>query len=169
MYKQQKMKQAGVIFLLFLTLSAGAKQKKHKKKSKTTSGIVSIEMRRTACFGRCPDYSIEVNKDGTATYTARMFNEDTGTFTKKIGTKKALEILAQYEAMRIDTCRDVYESRMQDLPGIVYNVHYKDSTKMIRNANFGPVFLTKMAKDPMDGLVGKKTDGSWTKISNHGK
>ena len=162
------MKQAGIVFLLLLALSVSAKQHKHKKKTKTTNSITSLAMRRTACFGRCPDYSIEVNQDGTATYTARMFNQDTGTFTKKIGTVKAMEILAQAAAYHIDTCRNRYESRAQDLPGLMYTIRYKDSTKMIQNANFGPAMFRKLA-ETMDGLVNKKVDNSWKKISNHGK
>jgi Domain of unknown function (DUF6438) len=153
---------------LLICSGAIAGQAKHKKKKAATGNILSVEMRRTACFGRCPDYSIEVAANGKATYSARVFNADTGIFTKQIGTKKAMSYISKFNAIRIDTFRDLYQSRMQDVPGFVYTIRFRDSTKVIRNANFGPVILKKLAND-MDGLVGKKVDGTWKKQTGKAK
>lgn len=127
-----------------------------KKKKAQKNEIVSVSMSRTVCFGFCPDYTIEMNKDGSTIYTAKRFNEDTGIFRKNIGAKTAQDIFAQFTAYRVDTCSEIYENRIPDLPGINYTIKYKNRTQEIVHANFGPAFLAELAKS-MDA-VGKKTD-----------
>ena len=121
-------------------------------------------MHRTACFGRCPDYMIEINNSGVVTYTAIRFCEDTGVFKKDIGASKAREIIDQFTTYKVDTCKDIYESRIQDVPGMVMTIKYKTTTKIIRDANFGPFFLQRLA-EAIDA-VGKKTDDTWKKVGD---
>ena len=159
------MKKLAFVILAAITvaplLSWGVKVKK-KKSAVNNSPIVSVTMRRTTCFGRCPDYSIELNKDGTATYKGMRFVKDSGTFRKNIGTTKTMNIINQLIAYRADTCSNVYDNRIPDLPGIIYTINYKDSTKRIMNANFCPHYLTELAID-MDN-IGKKTDKTWKMV-----
>lgn len=151
-----------VILSLILTFTAISKQNKHKKKQPQTGGIISVSMRRTTCFGRCPDYNIEINKDGIVTYTAIRFTPDTGIFTHSIGKSRAKEILDQFTAYKVDTCKDLYENRIPDLPGIKYEIKYADKTKKISCANWGPYFLKELA-DSVDA-AGRKTDNNgWKK------
>jgi len=106
-----------------------------------------------------------------------MFVTDSGLFTKKIGAKKALGIIRQAEIYRLDTCKDRYESRMQDLPGIVFIIKYRAKKKMIQNANFGPAMLDEMRK-MLDDLLNLRADetgvlqplgGSWHKAAGSHK
>jgi hypothetical protein len=156
-------KIALIILSLLIVFSAGAKKHKHKKKITTTSDIKSVSMRRTGCYGRCPDYSIEINSDGTTIYTGRMFVTDTGTFRKNIGTERAATILAEAAAYRLDTCQNLYQSRIADLPGMIITVQYNTQVKTINNANFGPAFLRTLAAD-IDKAGGKTDDNGWKKI-----
>ncbi len=156
------------MFLVMCCLvSFGKGSKKHNNE------MISIALRHTGCFGRCPDYSIEVHRNGTITYTGRMFVLDSGVYTKKVGTKKTLPIIEQAEAFRLDTCKDRYESLVPDLPGIVYTIKYKSTTKMILNANFGPAVLGEL-REKIDGLVKFKAaepgtlghlEGAWHKTA----
>jgi hypothetical protein len=149
-----------MVLMLATFFSTYAKQAKHGKKTQGEE-LISIAMRHTACFGRCPDYSIEVNRNGTLTYTGIRFITDSGVYTKKIGTKKAMEIISQGVAMRLDTCKDHYQARVQDLPGIMFTIKYKTKTKTIFDANFGPAVLKEL-RDKMDGLTGVKVDETGT-------
>ena len=155
--------------LVVLFLLAGqvtfAKSHKHKKK-KSPGSITSVSMRRTGCFGRCPDYTIEIDNDGAVTYTARRFCPDSGVFKKNIGVAKAMEVIGQFETDRVDTCQDVYTNRIQDVPGIILTIKYEDTTKTIANAHFGPRFLKDLAA-AVDA-AGKKTDDSWKKVADVG-
>jgi hypothetical protein len=155
-----------VLVILFLAtgLATFAKQNKNKKKSASGNDIISVTMHRTMCFGRCPDYQIEIDNKGMATYSAIRFNADSGIFKKNIGVAKAKEVLGQFKTYRIDTCKNEYDNRIPDMAGIIYTVKYKTSKKTIYNAHFGPAFLKQLA-EVMDA-AGKKTDNSWKKIAN---
>ena len=160
------MKKLVLLALAFLIFcSAQAKHRKHKKSGKPLNKIETIKMQRTACYGRCPTYIIELNKNGLAYYTAYRFTADSGVFEKYIGEKRAGEIFDQAINSNIDTCQNVYPMRIPDLPGLIFTIKYTDSTKIINNANFGPAVLRKLA-DALDSLPNKKVDETWHRKIN---
>lgn len=135
---------------------------KGKKKSRNGKELVSIGIHRTVCFGKCPDYKIEMDRNGNVTYTGMRFTDDTGIFKKNIGKAKAKEIFDMCEKYRIDTCREMYENQIPDLPGLNFTLKWAKKKKTIYHAGFGPVFLQEIAA-AMDE-VGKKTDNTWKKV-----
>lgn len=148
-----------VIALIFVASAGYARHKKKVKKTK--NDIVSISMHRTACFGRCPDYMIEVYNDGIVKYFGYNFVKDSGVYQKTIGTAKAAQLLNKFKEYRVDTCQDVYKNMIPDLPGITYEIRYADKTKSIHNAQFGPSFLKDLSYTVDEE---GKVDGSWKKI-----
>ena len=160
--KKEKMKKYIVVILALMSISpAWAKRAKHKKKSVSTIGIQAVTLHHSACFGRCPEYSIEITPTGKVTYTGIRFVSDSGTFVKKVPSEKTYSIVKMLSDNKVDTCRLLYQSRAQDLPGIFYTITYKDSVKRILNANFGPVYLLEAARS-IDSL-GKKNNDGWKK------
>jgi hypothetical protein len=83
------------------------------------------------------------------------FSNDTGIFKKTIGKAKAKQIIDMFITNRVDTCHDMYDNRIPDLPGLTLTVNYVKKQKKIMSANFGPAFLKEIS-DAMDN-VGKKT------------
>jgi len=157
------MKKIVLIFLaVILCTAAFAKKQKHKRKQKNSNEIISVALRHTGCYGRCRDYTVEINTSGLVTYTATRFNIDSGIFTKNIGAAKTTEIINQFNAYRVDTCKDIYESRIPDLPGMIYTIRYENKTKRISDAKYGPPFLQLLARS-LDDLVNDKVDDSWKK------
>ena len=154
------------LFLILLAIVFAApsfsKTKKVVKKHASKSAIQSVTMRRTACFGKCPDYSIEMRADGSTTYTGMRFVKDSGTFTKNIGSANTMKIINMLMQNRADTCKNAYENRIPDLPGLMYTIKYADSTKTIYSANWGPQYLKQIA-DEMD-RSGRKVGKGWKKI-----
>ncbi len=149
------------------TSAFAAKKKKPKKKTTNKTEIVSVTMHRTACFGRCPTYKVEIDADGMATYRAIMFNDgDSGTYTKNIGAAKAAEVFNLMQQYRLDTCRENYPNRIPDLAGIILTIKYKNATKTIYNAHFGPAFLKNDIAGAIDG-AGRKRDKTWKKVSSN--
>jgi hypothetical protein len=156
------MKKLTLLFLLLIAASVSfAKMAKQKKKSKTSNEIISVGLHRTVCFGKCPDYKIEIDRNGSVTYTAIRFTADTGIFKKNIGKAKAKEIIDMFVKYRVDTCREIYESLIADLPGLNLNMRFKDRKKNVFSAGFGPEFLTEIA-EAMDAIVATK-DETWRK------
>jgi uncharacterized protein DUF6438 len=150
------------LFMVFFTLSFPATAQ-HPHKPQPTGEMESVQIFRTGCHGRCPTYSVEINRSGIVTYIAVRFCPDTGTFNKNIGTAKAMEILNKVNSYRPDTCKDVYPNHAADLPGLIYTIKYKNKIKNIRNARWGPNFLSLLSKD-IDA-AGKKSDNiGWKKV-----
>ncbi|HXS37880.1 MAG TPA: DUF6438 domain-containing protein [Flavipsychrobacter sp.] len=154
------MKKSFLIVIILLTVLPNV-YAKHKKKHPKNS-IQSILVWRTPCFGRCPTYKIEVNKNGIVTYTGIMFIKDSGVYQKNIGVVKATQIIKQFSDYKIDTCQDQYPMMIPDAPGLIFKIQYKDSTKTINNAHYGPPFLKDLAKS-VDSIG--KVDNSWEKIA----
>jgi hypothetical protein len=48
-------------------------------------GITSISLERTACYGECPIYSVDLHGDGTAEYLGLRFMEKEGPVLGQVG------------------------------------------------------------------------------------
>jgi hypothetical protein len=123
--------------------------------------INKVSMHRTACFGKCPTYSLEINKNGNVTYTSIRFTKFEGIYTKKFSIDKVKNIFLQINLLKLDTCQNEYEQIIADLPGLNFNIDYTNAKKQIVNAHFGPKFLKRLAMN-----IDKEfsIDSTWKKI-----
>lgn len=137
------------------------------KKANSSKDVTYIKMERTNCFGTCPNYVIEIYKSGLVRYTGRLYAQPDGTYEKNIGTAKTDKILKEASAYRMDTCKELYEAVITDVPAIVYDLKMGSKEKHIGNANFGPDFLKELARK-MDA-IGKPTDTGWKKTASYKK
>ncbi|HRO43110.1 MAG TPA: DUF6438 domain-containing protein [Flavipsychrobacter sp.] len=158
-----------LLSVVVLMLTACAAQ----KKVSTPANVSYVQMWRTSCFGKCPDYRIELYSDGLMRYTGRIFT-DTGIYEKNIGAAQAKELLRSFTEKRVDTLKNQYEVHITDLPGINYTFKYGSTVKEVRNAEYGPHYLREVA-NRLDKFVKKeegdipKMDGTWKKISDYPK
>ncbi len=154
-----------VILLIAVAFGSFAKTAKAKKKKQLApTTIMSVGMHRTVCYGKCPDYVVDIAADGTATYTAKRFTPEIGIFKKNIGKAKAEELIGMFTKYRVDTCSEMYENRIPDLPGLNIYIRYPNKTKTIYSAGFGPEFLTEIG-EALDA-AGRKPEGkdkTWKK------
>lgn len=160
-----------VAALLFGTLFVACAQTKKttsaKKQAKTSAnksnlrGFSEVTMRRGACFGRCPEYTITVRKDGTLEYNGTRNTMPLGTFQKNIGIEKAQALLQQFADFHADTCRAYYIARVADVPTLSFRITVNGKEQSIGNAGFGPQYLGELAAE-IDAM-GKVDDG-WKKI-----
>lgn len=155
--------------------SAQKKTTTKKSKSKTVAKVLpakpvnptkmkSVLMGRSACFGHCPVYDIEIFENGLIRYTGKAFVPDLGTFEKMTAPGDAINVFREFDGYQPDTCNYRYESRIADLPGIHYFISYQDSVKHIINAQDGPEFLREMAK--VFDRYGK-VDKTWKQTAQH--
>lgn len=154
------------ISTVFIACADGRKttRKKATTKSSTSAslrGLTSVTMRRGACFGRCPEYTITINSSGLAEYSGIRNTTPLGLYQKNIGTARAQEMLRQFMENRADTCSTLYTARIADIPGLYYTLVINGKTKMINNAHFGPRYLVDLSEE-MDELG--KVDNTWKKI-----
>jgi hypothetical protein len=142
--------------------TAQAQTKAGSSKESVKNDISYIKMHRSACFGRCPDYFVELYGDGLVRYTGRYFVADSGIYEKRYPVATVQQLFNEFSEKRVDTCRDAYDVTISDFPGISYWIEYGDKKKEIKNAHFGPRFLKHLA-GRIDEVI--KVDRSWTKIS----
>ncbi len=142
--------------MVMIGFSSFAKEQKKKQKTTTNPNqITSLSVYHSACHGRCPVYRFELNRSGLATYTGIAFIPDSGTYTKNLGSAFAKKMLDMFGSFRLDTCKDRYENRVVDAPGLEVVVHYGSKTKTIDNAHYGPVIVRRVGII-MDSVLAQK-------------
>lgn len=159
--------------LLSTVLIACAHGKKTAKKKATAQkstaapaalrGLTSVMMRRGACFGRCPEYTLTIHSNGLAEYSGTRNARPLGVYQKSLGTTRAQALLKSFMDYRADTCAALYTSKIADAPGLSFTLNFKDRQQLIGNAHFGPEFLIDLSLE-MDALG--KVDATWKKISD---
>jgi hypothetical protein len=155
-----------LISTVFIACAHSRKTKKTSAKTTTAKvtsikGLSSVMMRRGACFGRCPEYTLTVNSNGLVEYNGLRNATPLGLYQKNVGTAKAQALLKEFMDNRVDTCQGLYTARIADVPAISYTLIINGREKSIINANFGPRYLTELSND-MDEIG--KVDNTWKKI-----
>jgi len=82
----------------------------HKEKS------LIIYLERTACFGTCPIYTIEIFNDGSGIYTGKRFVEKIGKIQFNVKKKDLENILKQAKKIGFNKFNDTYTEPVTDLP-----------------------------------------------------
>lgn len=158
------------IVLTAVIFSACAQQKKTTKSKVVKAGaapsIQFLAMERTACFGTCPAYRLEIYKDGKVKFDGWSFVEYEGWYGKQLDPAGVAELYRQFEAYQVDTCAEVYESMIQDMPGINFYFTYKGREQKVINAHFGPRYFMQLADD-VDNFA--RIDSTWTKLEEEKK
>lgn len=145
------------------TTRKGTSAKVANTKTTSARGLTSVMMRRGACFGRCPEYTLTVNSNGLIEYNGTRNATPLGIYQKNISASKAQALLKEFMDNRADTCSGLYTARISDVPGLSYTLMINGKEKMIVNANFGPHFLVDLSEE-IDQIG--KVDNTWKKVSS---
>ena len=86
------------------------------KKTDTSEIELIICLQRTACFGTCPIYKIEIYTDGSGTYTGTRFVENIGVIEFSLSETQINLILTQAEAIGFKNMKEEYSEPISDLP-----------------------------------------------------
>jgi hypothetical protein len=155
--------------LLLLSACATTKNKTAKtttaNTAKNTTNITSVELHRTTCFGKCPDYRLKMMADGSVTYVGRTYAPYKGTFEKKLSAEQVQALFKDFERFRVDTAKETYQT-IPDLPGMNFEIVYangKEQSIKRGESPFAPKFLMGLA-ERMDALA--PIDGTWKKTES---
>ena len=163
-----------ILFILLILLSVACKSKKEatsnqdsikveEAEAKTTMEEEVIQketpkninfpknaiarIQRTACFGRCPIYTLTVYDDGSAELFAERWLEQEGKFTATVDQSKFQNLLEKAEAINFFELEDVYNSEaVTDLPSTITTLRRDDELKQIVNRYQGPQELSDFEK-----------------------
>ena len=99
-----------------------------------------ISLQRTACFGTCPIYKIEIFSDGSGIYTGTRFVENIGTTKFSLSETQLNLILTQAETIGFTNMKKEYSEPISDLPTTFIQI--KD--KKIRDYTGAPKTLKNL-------------------------
>ena len=109
-------------------------------KSNTSEIELIISLQRTACFGTCPIYKIEIFSDGSGIYTGTRFVENIGVTKFSLSETQLNLILTKAEAIGFTSMKEEYSEPISDLPTTFIQI--KD--KKIRDYTGAPKTLKNL-------------------------
>ncbi len=110
------------------------------KKTNTSEIELIISLQRTACFGTCPIYKIEIFSDGSGIYTGKRFVENIGITKFSLSETQLNLILTKAEAIGFTNMKKEYSEPISDLPTTFIQI--KD--KKIRDYTGAPKTLKNL-------------------------
>jgi len=110
------------LFLIFfsLLLSCGL-----TKKANTLEKEPIISLQRTACFGSCPIYKIEIFSNGNGIYTGTKFVEHIGVTQFSLSKTEINLILKRAEDINFANMKNEYSEPISDLPTTFIQIRSK--------------------------------------------
>ena len=91
-----------------------------EKKIQTSN--VFISMKRTPCYGTCPQYQVTIFSNGLIKYEGKRFVDKIGCFHSKLSRKKIENIVSLVNKINYFKLDSVYSSNVTDLPSVVTEV-----------------------------------------------
>lgn len=118
----------------------------NQAKDKLADSLV-IRLQRTACFGRCPIYTLSIYKGGYATYLGEKWVEREGSYQAIVSDELIQKILAKAKAINYFKLKDQYDNEyVTDLPSTITTIRADDQLKVVANRYEGPEKLNEFEK-----------------------
>jgi hypothetical protein len=101
-------------------------------KSAGGASLVMASLERTACYGRCPIYTVTVLRDGTVTWQGRRFVKVVGSATAKLPARTVAALAAAFRRADFFALADRYDHRdVTDNPSAITTFSDGTRTKKI--------------------------------------
>ena len=93
-----------------------------------------IQLERTACFGKCPVYSLKIKGDGTVIYSGVQFVKITGIQEAKISMDAVDQLLMEFEKADYFSLNDSYTKfGKSDMPSANTSITIGGVTKEVKH------------------------------------
>ena len=136
------------LLLLLTTLSAGAA-------AQTGTERIEVSIKRTPCFGMCPEYEVVIHGDGSVKYTGRTNVRVEGEQTWKIDPAAVRALAREMEQAGYFDLEDEYTAHVTDLPTTYTSLTIGARTKTVKNYFGAPQKLKDLEKR-IDEVSGAK-------------
>jgi len=150
-----------VLFALVLAvlLAVGCRNLAHPKDLRS----VSVTLKRTACYGTCPVYTVSIHGSGLVEYFGEWRVDVPGPQMDRIPPGRVKDLLKAFEDIHFFDLEDKYFENCTDLPTAIISILVDGKTKQVSNyfggcegAKSGPqVDLAKLAEQ-IDGAAGAR-------------
>lgn len=136
-----------LFFLIFILSSCHNSAKINSTNSKVK--IISLE--KTACFGTCPVFHIEIYNNGFATYNGKKFVTLKGLHNLEISKNDISKILKKAKEIDFQNLKNEYTENITDLPTTYIMV----KNKKIKDYFGAPEKLKELEKMIEDIILNK--------------
>jgi hypothetical protein len=85
-------------------------------KNKVSDQEYIYELKRGACFGKCPVFELKIRKDGYALLNATLFNPENGKFEKNLTKAEMKEVASLFKKADLQKLPDESATMVADLP-----------------------------------------------------
>ncbi|MDA2913447.1 ankyrin repeat domain-containing protein [Acidobacteriia bacterium AH_259_A11_L15] len=103
-----------------------------------------ITLERTACFGTCPVYSLEIYADGTVIYEGKTFVGVTGRRRSHIPPSQVQQLVHAFLEIDYFSLKDSYRASLPDGPTTITTLQLNGRIKRIENYGSAPEELTEL-------------------------
>jgi Domain of unknown function (DUF6438) len=125
-----------LVFVLTLLVGGGScKMNEHSVSGGHTYGSTSdalfFSLERTPCFGKCPAYTVTIDKLGKATWVGRSNAERMGTWSAPVDPATMEKLLLHAKNVGFFAFEDKYDGQVTDLPSTIIRVNADGHDKKV--------------------------------------
>ena len=119
-----------------------------------------VSMKRTACHGTCPQYTISIYETGLIKYEGKLFVEKIGCFYGSISKVMINDIKSNLDSIRFFSFNNEYNAPMTDVPSVILEVNISSKNHKVVDRFNGPKELKLFEKfiDNIEESVSKWND-----------
>ena len=106
-----------------------------------SSVLPFLVMKRTACYGTCPQYKITIYHHGLVRYEGKMFVDKIGCFEAMLSDRLIHEIKLKLYNVNFFELQQEYDSHITDVPSTILNINLDGRKHEVIDRFNGPVSL----------------------------
>jgi hypothetical protein len=92
---------------------------------------LKIRLTRSACYGVCPWYGVEINGDGAVTFCGARWVKEFGERSRTIPEANVLRLVDMFRAADFFELKDQYVHSVTDNPIYVVQISYDGNSKLV--------------------------------------
>ena len=105
-----------------------------------------INMRKTACFGTCPVYTLSVFSDHTLVFNGKKYTSKLGLHEKTLLEADFNRLISNFNSSDFMTLDEDYPTNVSDVPSTIIIYNKGGETKSVRSRSNGPESFKELAK-----------------------
>lgn len=140
------------LICLFSLFACGISKKNTEFKINNEKRELIISLERTACYGTCPIYKMEIFSDGSAFYHGERFVDNLGDYEFFVSKETINYILNKSSEIGFFNMEDRYTSNITDLPKTIILIKKDNQKKKIIDYYGAPKEL-KEFESLVDGCI----------------
>ena len=100
-----------------------------------------MSIKHTPCFGKCPDYELQIYSNGLVYYDGGRFSARLGKMHKKITKKEVKDLVEKFNNAKFFEFNDKYTAQVTDMPTTYISFYDHGKSKTITDYYDAPPAL----------------------------